>query len=80
MFFKRFGKSLAALVVGLAAAAALLPTDADPKLLAGGVILNTFAVWLAPYAKRNPPTGLIENVRRPGTTYRPTRQPGDPPE
>lgn len=49
---RRYTKSLAALVVGLAAAAALLPTDADPRLLAAGVVLNTLAVW---YAKNTPP-------------------------
>jgi len=44
----RYSKSGAALLVGLAAAAALLPTDAPPWALALGVLVNTLAVFLAP--------------------------------
>jgi hypothetical protein len=72
----RYKKALAALVVGVAAALALLPTDADPRLLALIPVANLLAVALAP-RNADPPTGMIENVRRP-TTYRPVRRPGDP--
>jgi len=58
---KRYSKAGAALLVGLAAAGALLPTDADPRLLAAGVVVNTLAVWAArnqpePAPPTRPPT------------------------
>ena len=48
MKLSRYSKSAAALLVGLAAAGALLPTDAPPWALALGVLVNTLAVFLAP--------------------------------
>ena len=47
----RYRKSLAALVAGLAMAAALLPTSAPPWLLGLGVLVQTAAVWAAPANK-----------------------------
>ena len=61
----RYWMALAALVAALAVAAALLPTDAPPGLLAAGVVVQTLAVDLAPAnkpaasspARRRDPTG-----------------------
>jgi hypothetical protein len=55
----RYSKAIAALLVGIATAGALLPTDAPPWLLAVGVIVQTVAVWRAPANKPAafPPAG-----------------------
>jgi hypothetical protein len=76
-FLARYKKALAALVVGVAAALALLPTDADPRLLALIPVANLLAVALAP-ANAGPPTGIISS--KPTTYVRPppVRRPGDP--
>ena len=47
----RYSKALAALVAGLATAAALLPTDAPAWLLGLGLLVQTAAVWAAPANK-----------------------------
>jgi hypothetical protein len=65
--FARYSKALAAFVIGLAAALALLPTDADPRLLALIPVVNALAVALAP---RNAPTAgqRAADVMPPGWT------------
>jgi len=65
---KRYSKAAAALLVGLAAAGALLPTDADPRLLAAGVLVNTLAVYLTPKNAEPPapPTRYARGGNIPG--------------
>lgn len=70
----RYKKALAGLLVGVATAVLLLPSDAPGWLLALIPVANLIVVALAP---RNapPPTGVISPAP---TSYRRPRPPDDP--
>jgi hypothetical protein len=76
----RYRKMIAAALGFAVTLVLLIPADQVPEqwrpwvglLLAVATVAGVRQVKNAP-----PPTGMIENVRRP-TTYRPVRRPGDP--